>query len=386
MRTDFLSFSPPALSEAEINEVTAVLRDGRWLTTGPKTKQFEEDFCARVRAPAALALNSCTAGLHLALLAHHVGPGDEVITTPMTFCATANVIEHVGATVRLADVDPDTLLIDPEQIARYVTPRTKIILPVHYAGQPCDLGAIQKLADAAGAAVIEDAAHCLPSTIDGRPVGGSDNLTAFSFYATKNITTGEGGMLTGRADLVLEARRLALHGMSRGSWDRFAKGGQWRYDVPEPGFKYNLTDIASALGVVQLRRLDELYALRMRVVEIYDAHFAGSKFFKTLGVRPDVGSSHHLYVLRLRPDVLTIGRDQFIAELHERNIGASVHYIPIHRMSYYARKYDWTPASFPVASEAGETMMSIPLSSALTADDAGDVTSAIDQITAKFAR
>ena len=386
MREHFLSFSPPALSEAEIAEVTAVLRDGRWLTSGPKTKQFEEEFKAHVRAPAALALNSCTAGLHLAMLAHRIGPGDEVITTPMTFCATANVVEHVGATVRLADVDPETLLIDPNQIERHISARTKIILPVHYAGQPCELDRIEELATATKAAVVEDAAHCLPSQFAGRPIGGSDNLTTFSFYATKNITTGEGGMLTGREDLVTDARRLALHGMSRGAWDRFAKGGQWRYDVPEPGFKYNLTDIASALGVVQLRRLDELYAKRMVIKRTYDAYFEKSKYLKPLKTRADVGSSHHLYVVRLQPGTLTIDRDRFMVELNERNIGTSVHYIPIHLMSYYAKKYDWTPQSFPVATAASETMMSLPLSSALTLKDAHDVTEAIDQITAKFAR
>ena len=386
MRPEFLSFSPPALSEAEITAVTEVLRDGRWLTSGPKTKQFEEDFKARVDAPATLALNSCTAGLHLAMLVHGVGPGDEVITTPMTFCATANVVEHVGGTVRLADVDPDTLLIRPDQIERVLTKKTKVILPVHYAGTPCAMPEIQQMAAQVGAAVVEDAAHCMPSAIAGRPVGSSHNLTTFSFYATKNITTGEGGMLTGAPDLVTEARRLALHGMSRGAWDRFAKGGQWRYDVPSPGYKYNLTDVAAAMGVVQLQRLDELYARRLAIAELYDRTFTDSKFFRPLKTRAGAQSSRHLYVLFLRPGTLTIDRDRVMAELNQRNIGTSVHYIPIHRMSYYAEKYGWSPESFPVADDAGESMFSIPLSSALTLGDANDVIEALADVTRTFAR
>ena len=363
-----------------------VLKDGRWLTSGPKTKQFEEDFKTYTGAPAALALNSCTAGLHLAMLAHKVGPGDEVITTPMTFCATANVVEHVGGTVRMADIDPETLLIDPNEIERAITPQTKVIVPVHYAGQPCEMSRIQALADAAGAAVVEDAAHCMPAEVDGTPVGAGRNLTLFSFYATKNITTGEGGMMTGPADLVDVSRRLALHGMSRGAWDRFAKGGQWRYDVPEPGFKYNLTDVASAMGVVQLRRLDELYERRMKIVRHYDQAFADSKFLRVVKTRADVKSAHHLYVILLEPEPLKIDRDQFMVEMGERNIGCSVHYTPVHMMSYYAKKYGWRPESFPNAFAAFERMLSIPLSSALTIADADDVIAAIADITKKFAR
>lgn len=385
-RGEFLSFSPPALSDAEIDAVVAVLRQGTWLSSGPKTREFEDKFKAKVKAPAALALNSCTAGLHLAMLVHGIGPGDEVITTPLTFCATANVVEHVGGTVRMADIDPATLLIDPREIEKTLSAKTKMIVPVHYAGQPCDMEAIDALASARGLSVVEDAAHCMPSMIGSRWIGESENLSVFSFYATKNMTTGEGGMMTGRPDLIDEARRLALHGMSRGAWDRFAKGGNWKYDVPEPGYKYNLTDVAAAMGVVQLERLDELYDKRLRLAALYDQAFRDSKFLTTVKARSGVQSSRHLYVILLNLEALKIDRDQFIVELGERNIGCSVHYTPVHMMSYYAKKYGWTPESFPHASAAFRRMISLPLSSKHSAADIQDVIEAVDGICRKFAR
>ncbi|HMN69451.1 MAG TPA: DegT/DnrJ/EryC1/StrS family aminotransferase [Bdellovibrionales bacterium] len=385
MRREFLSLSPPALSESEIESVMAVLRAGNWLTSGPKTKEFEQKFQAKVGAKAALALNSCTAGLHLSMVVHRVGQGDEVITTPLTFAATANVVEHVGGTVRLADIDPETLLIDPEQVARAVTPKTKVIVPVHYAGQPCDMPRIRDIAGAK-IRIVEDAAHCLPSKIGAEWIGAADNLALFSFYATKNITTGEGGMMTGRPELVDEARRLALHGLSRDAWNRFAKGGSWEYDVPEPGYKYNLTDIASAMGVAQLDRLDELYEARMRIVNAYDQAFKNTKHFRAVKTREGVLSSHHLYVILLELGTLTIDRNRFINELAERNIGTSVHYTPVHMFSYYAKKYGWTPESFPNAHRAFTRMLSLPLSSKMNPNDAADVIEAVNDVCRKFAK
>ncbi len=386
MRSSYLPFSPPCLSEAEIEAVVDVLKKGEWLSSGPKAKEFEDKFKKTVGAEEALALNSCTAGLHIALKVHGVGPGDEVITTPMTFCATANVIEHVGATTRLADIDPETLLIDPKEIEKTMTSKTKVILPVHYAGQPCEMPEINDLASNRKIKVVEDAAHCMPSKIGDRWIGSSGNLTLFSFYATKNITSGEGGMMTGPKDLLDKARVLALHGMTRSAWNRFEKGGQWKYDVEEPGFKYNLPDMAAALGLVQLQRLNELYERRLQLVRAYDEAFAGSKFLRTLKIRNGVQSSYHLYPLFLNLDALTIGRDQFIHELSERNIGASVHYTPIHMMSYYAKKYGWKPNSFPRAQQVFECMLSLPLSSKLTVNDANDVIEAVSDICKKFAR
>lgn len=386
IRSSFLSFSPPALSAAEEQAVLEVVREGTWLSSGPRTKQFEQEFQARVDAQAALALNSCTAGLHLAMAVHGVGPGREIVTTPLTFCATANVAEHLGGTVRLADIDRETLLIDPKQMERALTKNTRVLLPVHYAGQPCEMETIERLARAADVAVVEDAAHCLPSLIGERWIGNSNNLTAFSFYATKNITSGEGGMLTGPAELVDRARVLALHGMSRAAWDRFKKGGAWQYDVEAPGYKYNLTDIAAALGLTQLRRLDELYAARMNVVRAYNEAFSDLNILRLPRVREGVQSSHHLYVILLELDRLTITRDQFINELTERNIGSSVHYRPLHLMSYYAKKYGWTPADFPNATWAFERMVSLPLSSKMSVTDAHDVIEAVRDIARKFKR
>lgn len=385
-RTEFLSFSPPALSEEEVAAVTEVLREGTWLSSGPRTKTFEQNFQEKVQADAALALNSCTAGLHLAMVVHGIQPGDEVITTPMTFCASANVIEHERGSVVLADIDPETLLIDPAEIEKKITKKTKMILPVHYAGHPCDMSAIEALATPRKIAVVEDAAHCLPSKIGEKTVGSSPNLTLFSFYATKNITTGEGGMMTGSKELVDRARVLALHGMSRDAWNRFAKGGNWRYDVERPGYKYNLTDIASALGIVQLKRLDELFAKRMAIVELYEREFKTHAHLVPLKTRAGYSSSHHLYVIQLKLETLSIDRDRFIAELAERNIGVSVHYQPVHLMSYYAKKYGWKPESFPNAFRAFERMLSLPLSSKHTVKDAQDVVEAVNGICAKFKR
>lgn len=385
-RDTFLPFAPPCLGEAEVAAVTEVLRAGTWLSSGPKTKEFEDKFQARVQAKAALALNSATAGLHLSMVLHEVKPGDEVITTPMTFVATANVVEHVGGTNVLADVEPDTLLIDPAQIERAITKKTKLITPVHYGGQACDMERIEKIAKSSGIAIVEDAAHCGPSLVNGKPVGSSSNINLFSFYANKNMTTGEGGMMTGPVDLIDRARVLALHGMTRNAWNRYAKGGTWKYDVPEPGYKYNLTDIAAALGVVQLGRLDELYALRMKIVDTYERAFAGHKFVTPLKIRKGNQSSYHIYVIQLNLDTLKIGRDEFIVQLNERNIGTSVHYTPVHMMSYYAKKYGWKPETFPNAFKASERVLSLPLSSKQTVREAEDVIEAVNDVCAKFKR
>jgi len=385
MRTEFLPFSPPALSDQERQEVLDVLSKD-WLSSGPKTKEFEQKFKERVGAEAALALNSATAGLQLAMVLHNVGPGVEVITTPMTFCASANVVEHERGSVVLADVEPDTLLIDPREIEKRITKKTKVICPVHYSGQPCDMDKINSMARANNIAVVEDAAHCMPSRIGDRWIGSGENLALFSFYATKNITTGEGGMMTGRADLVEAGRSIALHGMSRGAWDRYKKGGSWEYDVERPGFKFNMPEMASALGLIQLRRLDELFAKRMQIFEFYEREFAGSKFLRVLRNKPGVQSSHHLYVILLELEALKIDRHAFIEQLNERNIGTSVHFKPIHLFSYYSKKYGWKPADFPNAFDAYQRMISLPLNSRMSLDDAADVVAAVKDICSKFAK
>ena len=375
-RRKFLPFSPPLVEEEEIREVVDTLRSP-WITTGPKTKRFEEAFAASLGAPGALALNSCTAALHVALASLEIGAGDEVITTPMTFAATVNVIEHVGARPVLVDVEPDTLNIDPERVAPAITPRTRAIMPVHYAGHPVECDAVDQLAQAHHLTMIEDAAHALPAQFRGRTIGASPNPVAFSFYATKNLTTAEGGMLTGDPEFLDRARILALHGMSRDAWKRYEQGGSWRYEIVAPGFKYNLTDIASAIGLWQLRKLGRFHARRVQIAEAYSAAFGGDAALEPPVTRAHVDHAWHLYVLRLRPGALRIGRDQFIDELTHRNIGTSVHFIPVHVHPYYREKYGYTPHDFPVAFSNFERLISLPLHPGLTDQDVADVIEAV---------
>jgi dTDP-4-amino-4,6-dideoxygalactose transaminase len=384
-RSDFLLFSPPAIGAEEIEEVVDTLRSG-WITTGPKTRHFEAQFRNRVEAPDALGLNSCTAGLHIGLLALGVRPGDEVITTPMTFCACANVIEHLGARPRFADVEPDTLNIDPAAIEAAVSPRTRAILPVHFAGHPAELDAINDVASRHGLAVIEDAAHAVPARYKGRMIGSGPNPVSFSFYATKNLTTGEGGMLTGSPDLIARARVLALHGMSRDAWKRYGPDGSWFYEVEEPGFKYNMTDIQAAMGLAQLRKLERFQARRRQVVSAYNRGLQALEALELPVERVQVDHAWHLYALRLRPGVLRIGRDRFIQELTARNIGTSVHFIPIHLHPYYRRKYGHKPDDFPVAYDAYQRLVSLPLHPMLSDADVSDVVGAVQDVVRKFSR
>jgi len=376
IRKSFLPFAPPLIGQEEIAEVVDTLRS-EWITTGPKTRLFEEEFAQYVGAPGALALNSCTAGLHTALVTLGIGLGDEVITTPMTFAASVNVIEHVGARPVLVDVEPDTLNLDLARVEAAITPRTNAIIPVHYAGHPVDLDAVHALAKAHGLAVIEDAAHALPARYKGRLIGSGNNPVAFSFYATKNLTTAEGGMLTGDPEFLDRARIVSLHGMSRDAWKRYEKGGSWYYEVVLPGFKYNMTDIQAALGLWQLRKLGASQERRRWIVAAYNRAFAGSEALEIPVERPEVEHAWHLYVLRLRLEALRIGRDQFIEELKARNIGTSVHFIPIHLHPYYRNKYAYESDAFPVAHESYLRMLSIPLNPRMNDQDVADVVEAV---------
>ncbi len=380
-----LLFSPPSIGEEEIREVVDTLRSG-WITTGPKTKQFETAFREWIGAPDAIALSSCTAGLHLALMLKGVGPGDEVITTPMTFCACLNVIEHLGATPVLVDVEPDTLNLSPTAVEAAVTPRTRAILAVHFAGHPVDLDPIYDIAARHGVAVVEDAAHGLPARYKGRMIGSGDGPVAFSFYATKNLTTGEGGMLTGSPELVARARTLSLHGMSRDAWKRYGVGGNWFYEVAEAGFKYNMTDIQASLGVVQLRKLERFQRRRREVVATYNLAFHDLEALEIPVERPEVEHAWHLYVLRLRPEALRVNRDQVINELAARNIGTSVHFIPNHLHPFYRAKYGYAPDQFPVAYQNYQRMLSLPLHPGLSDGDVGDVCHAVLDVINRFGR
>lgn len=378
IRSTFLPFSPPSIGPEEIEEVADTLRSD-WITTGPKTKAFEQRFGAYVRAPGStcLMLNSCTAGLHVALATLGVGPGDEVILPTLTFAATANVVEHVGARPILVDVEPDTLCMDTAHAEAVVTPTTKVVMPVHYAGHPADMAAIDDLALRHGLHIVEDAAHALPTHYAGAPIGSRNNFTAFSFYATKNLTTAEGGALTGAPDLLEQARVFGLHGMSRDAWKRFHRAGSWEYDVVVPGFKYNMTDIQAALGTHQLDRLQGFHERRRAIASRYSSAFSNVQALELPTERPDVTSSWHLYVLRILPEHLCIDRNAFIEGMTAHNIGTSVHYRPVHMMSFYANKYGLAPEAFPVARNAFQRMISLPLHPRLSDADVDDVIEAV---------
>ena len=377
MRGEFLPFAAPLLGDEEIQEVVHCLRSG-WLTTGHKVKQFEREFGEFIGAKHALAVNSCTAALHLALEAVGVGPGDEVITTPMTFTATAAVIEHLGARPVFADVTARTLNIDPEQIRRRLSPRTKAILPVHFAGQACDMDAIVDIARGAGVHVIEDAAHAIPTRYNGRMVGTLSDITCFSFYATKNVTTGEGGMVvTDRDDIMERMRLMHLHGMSKDAWKRYTQNGSWSYEILAPGFKYNLTDIAAAIGIHQLRKCQAFHRRRLTIADQYDAAFADLPGISIPRVEDRESHGWHLYVIQVDPERLTIGRDAFIDQLIARNIGVSVHFIPLHVHPYYRERYALRPQDFPNAWGAYERIVSLPIYAKMSDDDVRHVIDAV---------
>jgi len=385
MRNKYLSFSPPLIKEEEINEVIDTLMSD-WITTGPKTKKFEEEFKNYFNFPSALALNSCTAALHTALATYRIGPGDEVITTPMTFCASVNVIEQVGAKPVLVDVEPDTLNIDPMKIEKAITPRTKAILPVHYSGHPVELDAINEIARRHNLFVIEDAAHALSAKYKGKFIGSSNNPVCFSFYATKNLTTAEGGMLTGEPEFIEKARIISLHGMSRDAWKRYSKEGSWYYEVVFPGFKYNMTDIQASLGLWQLKKLERFQNRRREIVKMYNKAFSNEEALELPVERPYVEHAWHLYVIRLNLNALTIGRNEFIDELNKRNIGTSVHFIPIHLHPYYRDKYGFRPEDFPVAYSNYLRVISLPLCPKLTDQDVNDVIEAVLDIVKSYKR
>jgi len=379
----FLPFALPDIGDEEIAEVVDTLKSG-WVTTGPKAARFEADFSAFLGEPGlhSIAVNSATAGLHLALEALGIGPGDEVITTTHTFTATAEVVRYLGADVRLVDIDAATLNIDPVAVEAAITPRSRAIVPVHYAGLAADMPAILEIARRHGLKVVEDAAHALPTTCAGRLVGTLDSdATVFSFYANKTITTGEGGMLVTRdAALAKRARVMRLHGMNRDAFDRYtAKAPSWYYEVVAPGFKYNLTDIAAALGLQQLKKARAFQHTRERIAALYDAAFAGLPLLRPPGPRAGDQHAWHLYVLRLA-DGAGIERDRFIERLFDAGIGCSVHYIPLHLHPYWRERYALRPEQFPQSQKAYERMLSLPLYTRMTDADLQRVVDAVRDI------
>jgi dTDP-4-amino-4,6-dideoxygalactose transaminase len=380
VREEFLPPFAPCLGDEEYEEVLDTLRSG-WITMGPKTRQFEEAFARHVGASHAIAVSSCTAGLHVALVAGNVGPGDEVITTPLTFCSTANVIIHQGAVPVLADVRPDTYNIDPEEIEKRLTPRTKALIPVHLGGQPCEMEAIQALAEQHDLLVIEDAAHALGAEYKGRRIGTFSDVTVFSFYATKNLTTGEGGMVcTEDEDLAERISILRLHGISSDAWKRYSDKGSWYYEVLLPGYKYNMTDVQAALGLHQLAKQERFQELREEYARIYTEAFADLSEIQAPYVEEHVRHAWHLYLIRLDLERLTIDRGQFIEALRRENVGASVHFIPLHLHPYLQQQYGFKKGDYPVAEKVYEGIVSLPLYPKMTREDVDDVIEAVSRV------
>jgi len=379
-RQTFLPFALPHITQAEIDEVVDTLRSG-WLTTGPKTKRFESAFATRVGAPYALAVNSATAAMHLALDAIGLQAGDEVIVPDYTFTATAEVVVYFRARPVLVDVDPVTCNLDPAQLEAHITERTRAIIVVHIAGLPAELDAIHAIARAHGLPVIEDAAHAFPASYRGRMIGTTSDLTAFSFYATKTLATGEGGMLTTANPAYAErASMMSLHGISRDAWKRYMAKGSWYYEVLQAGYKYNMTDIAAALGLQQLARSEWLWERRRAIARRYTAAFSLWPEVETPPDPAHVEHAWHLYLLRLRLERLAISRDEFIQALTEANIGTSVHFIPLHLHPFYRDTYHLATDDFPAALDAYRRVLSLPIYPGMTEEDVEDVIAAVEQI------
>lgn len=380
----FLPFALPDIGDDEINEVLDSLRSG-WLTTGPKTKRFEEDFSAYAGdGTESIAVNSATAGLHLALEAVGVGPGDEVITTPYTFTSDAEVVRYLGADPVFVDIDPATFNIDPNKIESAISPKTKAIIPVHFAGLSCDMDAILAIARKHGLKVIEDAAHALPTTCNGRLIGSLDSdVTVYSFYATKTITTGEGGMIVTRnPEIARRCRTMRLHGISRDAFDRYTSTKpSWHYEVVAPGCKYNMTDVAASLGIHQLKKARAFQHKRQAMAERYDEAFADLPL--VLPPKAPIGDTHawHLYVVRLN-DAAPVNRDRFIELMAEKGVGCSVHFIPLHLHPYWRDRYSLKPEDFPHALHNYERAVSLPLFTKMTAEDQQQVITAVREILA----
>lgn len=377
---NFLVFGAPQIEDPEIHEVVSSMRDG-WLGTGPKTARFEEDFRAYKGSARAIAVNSCTAAMHLSLLALGIGAGDEVITTALTFCSTVNTIIHVGATPVVVDIDPRSMNIDPAQIEQRITPRTRAIIPVHFAGRPCDMDAIMALARRHDLRVIEDCAHAIETQYHGRNAGTFGDMGCFSFYATKNVTTGEGGMvITNDPEYADEIKIQALHGMTKDAWKRFSDEGFRHYSVVAPGFKYNMMDVQAAIGIHQLRRVERNWHRRQEVWHRYQEAFADLPLTLPADPEPDTRHAYHLYTILIDAEHAGITRDAFLNEMTVQGIGVGVHYLSIPEHPFYREAYCWIPDDYPNAKHVGRRTASLPLSAKLTEGDVDDVITAVRRI------
>ncbi|MDP2923623.1 MAG: DegT/DnrJ/EryC1/StrS family aminotransferase [Candidatus Omnitrophota bacterium] len=383
-KKNFLVFGSPEIGEAEISEVVVSLRSG-WIGTGPKVQQFEENFRIYKKAPFAVAVNSCTAALHLSMLACGIKPGDEVITTAMTFCSTVNAIIHCGAIPVLADCDSANRCIDPQSIKDKITRMTKAIIPVHFAGYACDMDVIMSIADKYGLKVIEDCAHAIETTYKGRHIGTFGDFGCFSFYVTKNIITGEGGMvLTRRREDADKIKILALHGMSRDAWKRFSDEGYKHYKVVYPGFKYNMMDIQAAIGIHQLKKITQKYNRRRKTWQYYQQKL--KNFPIGLPAEPPQHIHHglHLFTIMIDKKKTGLGRDEFIFALYKENIGTGVHYQSIPEHPYYRKAFGWRPKDYPNSNFIGKQTVSIPFSSKLSDNDVDDVVRIIEKVLKRY--
>ncbi|WP_353852979.1 DegT/DnrJ/EryC1/StrS aminotransferase family protein [Dehalobacter restrictus] len=383
-REQFLPYALPLIEDDDIEAVVDSLKSN-WISKGPKTGEFEKRFAEYIGVKHAIALNSCTAGLHIALLAAGVGAGDEVITTAMTFAASANVIIHCGATPVLVDIDPQTMNIDPAKIEEKITAKTKAIIPVHLAGLPCEMDEIMQVAKKYNLFVLEDAAHGTYTKYKDRMVGTIGDAAAFSFYATKNLATGEGGMVTTNDDeLANKMRVLSLHGMSRNAWNRFSEKGSWYYEIEYPGYKYNMTDIQAAMGMTQLAKLESMQARREVIWQRYNAAFSKLPEIEVPTDFAYARHARHLYMIRLNLDKLTVDRAAFIELLKEENIGTSVHYIPLPYHPYYRDTFGYKPGDFPKTEALYERIISLPLYPRMSDTDVQDVIEAVQRVIEKI--
>ncbi len=390
VRDSFLVFGKPVLGDEEINEVVDTLRPG-WIGTGPKAVRFEQDFARYVGSKHALAVNSCTAALHLGLIANHIGPGDEVITTPLTFAATANVIMHVGAKPVFADIDPTTLNIDPANIERAITPQTKAIIPVHFGGLSCDMDRIEAIAKQHGLAIIEDAAHATGTRYHGRLIGcDTGTVACFSFYANKNLTTAEGGMITTDNDEL--ADRIAvfrLHGLSKHAWQRYSSKKLMLSDALFPGYKYNMPDIVAALGIHQLAKQEHFLEIREQYARRYDEAFAALPGVCRQPRPRDLDQNRHalhLYVLILDPQQFSVDRNDIISALLAENIGAALHYRAVHTHPFYRETFGYRHDDFPLAAQVGDNILTLPLTPGMSPQDADDVITAVHKVLKAYRR
>lgn len=386
MNKDFLLFHKPFISEEEVDEIVDTVRSG-WLSMGPKTIRFEDSFNSYIGSKRSIAVSSWTAAGHLTLEAYDLKLGDEVIVPTMTFPATAEIVCYFGAKPVIVDVDEFTLNISLSEIEKAITPKTKAIIPVHYGGQPCDMDEILELAKKYNLKVIEDAAHSLPATYKGRKVGTISDVTCFSFYATKTLSTGEGGMIcTNDESLAERCKIMRLHGINRDAWKRYTESGSWYYEVVAPGFKYNFTDLQASLGIPQLKKVDKMWASRQSIAAKYTKHLRDNKFIELHGIKEDRESSWHLFPVRLNLETLTINRAQLIDEMRKNNVGLGVHFMPVHQHLYYKETFNFDDKDFPVSSSVFPRLVSLPIYPGMSEEHVDRVIDILTDLFRKYTR